>query len=337
MSGATNRKWVTLLALGTVVLGACAFSGCKKPAGSGKPKVAVSILPLYFITKQVAQGAVDVVLVLPPGRSEHGYEPTPKEVARMSGTRLAVLVGLGMDGWAERIIESAGGGDVKKLHLGELVPVLASSGEHVGEEAAEEAEHAAEAGDGGAAHEGEAEPEEHGEHHEHEAGAADPHFWLDPVRVSGLLDAIATELIALAPAEADKIRNGVTLTRTQIEGTHRDIEAMAKGWSKKSIVTFHGSMRYFAARYSLQIAAVIEPFPGTEPTAKYVTEVLAAIKTAAPAAIFSEPQLEAGPARTIAKEAGLPLGELDPVGGSKLVSYDEIVFNIARELDKYLK
>ncbi len=323
------RCKVVAVALGISILGAFAFSGCKKQAGSGKPKVAASILPLYLLVKNISGDTLDVALVLPRGKSEHGYEPTPKEVAKLSGTKLAVLVGLDMDGWAERIIDSASGSGVTKLRLGDKVKLLAGGGEHVGEEAAEEAEHAAE-GDGGA------EGEHHEEHHD-EHGAFDPHFWLDPLRLKELVDPLTDELVKLSPKDEAQLRKGAESTKAKLVLLDNEVKAMAEKWTKKSIVTFHGSMQYFADRYGLTIAAVIEPFPGTEPTAKYVTEVLAAIQSAKPAAIFSEPQLEAGPAKTIASQAGVPLGELDPVGGQNVVDLNDVILDIARELDKHLK
>ena len=44
-------------------------------------------------------GMLDVALVLPPGKTEHAFDPTPKDVARFAGARLAICVGVGMDGW----------------------------------------------------------------------------------------------------------------------------------------------------------------------------------------------------------------------------------------------
>src|SRR5262245_50347203 len=53
------------------------------PPAAAKPKVAVSIFPLYDVARSVAGDRLEVLLVLPPGRTEHGYDPSPKEVARL--------------------------------------------------------------------------------------------------------------------------------------------------------------------------------------------------------------------------------------------------------------
>lgn len=296
------------------VLALCgALLGCGgKSGGSGKPRVAVSIFPVWDIAKRVAGDRLDVVLVLPPGRSEHDYDPTPKEMARIAEAKLALAVGLELDGWVEKIVQGAAGGGVKIVHIGPKVDPLPVELEEVGAE-----------------HEGE-------EHHEH--GDLDPHFWLDPVRTQKAVDVIVAAFSELDPAGADGYRARGEEVKQSLAALHAQIDGRAKGWSKKVIVTFHGSMGYYARRYGLTIAAVIEPFPGKEPTAKYMQEVLAAIKSSGAAALFSEPQLDKGPAQAIAKEAGVPLHELDPVGGTEGVeSYEKLLTHNTDVLETALR
>ena len=136
------------------VLIAIALAACGKKAGSGKPRIAVSIFPLYDVTKRIAGDRFDVVLVLPPGKSEHGYDPTPKEIARLEGAKLGIAVGLDMDTWVENIMKNAGGVP-KMLRVGDKVPTIPIDVEPI--EPEEHSEH----------HEGET-PEEHAKHAHHE-------------------------------------------------------------------------------------------------------------------------------------------------------------------------
>ena len=105
------------------VLIAFALLSCGKKPGSGKPRVAVSIFPLYDVTKRIAGDRLDVILVLPPGKSEHGYDPTPKEIARLEGAKLGIAVGLDMDTWVENIMKNAGGVP-KMLRVGDKVKTM---------------------------------------------------------------------------------------------------------------------------------------------------------------------------------------------------------------------
>jgi ABC-type Zn uptake system ZnuABC Zn-binding protein ZnuA len=265
----------------------------------------VSIFPLYDAARRIAGDRLDVVLVLPPGRSEHSYDPTPREMARIADARLAIAVGLEMDEWLERIVRNAGGSGVTVLQLGPLVHPRAITHEDVGEEAADQARDELRA-DGAVI----------AEHHEHAPGARDPHFWLDPQRMITASDAIATAFARLDPEGAVIFRARQTQFAEQLRLLDTQISARAMGWSRHTVVTFHGSMGYYADRYHLNIAAVIEPFPGREPTARYLTEVLASMRTSNAAALFCEPQLDRHPAQVISEQSHVPLYEVDPVGGT---------------------
>ena len=332
------RRLVLILIAIAMTL-AVASCGNKK-AGSGKPRVAVSIFPLYDVTKRIAGDRFDVILVLPPGKSEHGYDPTPKEIAALSGAKLGIAVGLDMDTWVENIMKNAGGVP-KMLRVGDKVPTIPINvepiepEEHHGEEHHEEGAHEeGSAGSGAAKHE---EHEEH-EEHDHKLGAPDPHVWMDPQRMATIVDAIASELATIDPEGKQTFTANATTIKTALAALDADILTRSKAWTKHTIVTFHGSMSYFAKRYGLIIAAVVEPLAGTEPTATYLAEVIGAIKSNKAAALFTEPQLDKGPGQTIAKEANIPLGELDPVGGvAGRDSYEALLRWNADQLEAVLK
>ena len=366
-----------------LVLIALVLVGCGKKASSGgKPKVAVSIFPLYDATKRIAGDRLDVVLVLPPGKSEHGYDPTPKEIARLEGAKLGIAVGLDMDGWVEGIMKNAGGA-AKIVRVGDKVPTIPIDVEPITEgEKHEEHEHEGEKHE---EHEGEKHEDHKGEKHEdhkgekhddhkgekhddhkgekhddhaddkqaimpkvppesHEGhghaakGAPDPHVWLDPQRMITIVDTITAELTAVDPAGKATFEKNAADLKAKLKELDGKIEARAKTWTKRTIVTFHGSMSYFAKRYNLRIGAVVEPIAGKEPTATYIAEVIEAIKKNNAAALFTEPQLDRGPGEMIAKEAKIPLGELDPVGGSQgRDSYEALLTWNADQLEKVLK
>ena len=327
------------------ILIAIALAACGKKAGSGKPRIAVSIFPLYDVTKRIAGDRFDVILVLPPGKSEHGYDPTPKEIARLEGAKLGIAVGLDMDTWVENIMKNAGGVP-KMLRVGDKVPTLPidvepiEPEEHHGEDHHGEEHHGEEHEHEGSAAGSDADKDDHDDHadHGHEVGAPDPHVWMDPQRMATIADAIAAELAAVDPAGKDAFTKNAEAVKTSLKDLDAKLEARSKAWTKKTIVTFHGSMSYFAKRYGLVIAAVVEPIAGKEPTATYLAEVIQAIKANQAAALFTEPQLDRGPGETIAKEAKVPLGELDPVGGVPgRDSYEALLTWNADQLEKVLK
>lgn len=303
---------------------AVSLVGCKSCGGqapTGKPKVAVSIYPVYDLVRQVAGPDADVALLLPPGKNEHTFDPTPKDVEEVSKSQIGVMVGLGLDPWMEKLMKDAAP-KARVLKVGDRVPSRPIEAEAVGEEEA----HAAHGG------------KDDDDDHDHEKGAIDPHVWLDPQNARLVVRAFAEEISKIDASHANDYRARADAVDKELEALDAELEARAKSLPKKGFVTFHGSFGYFAKRYGLSVLAVIEPYPGSTPTGAYVQKVLAVVKAKQVPALYSEPQLDPRPAKVLSDEAKIPLGVLDPVGGgpetdtyAKMLRYD------MSQLEKYQK
>lgn len=314
-----------------VLLVAC-LPGCSKGCGgkgtSDRLTVSVSIFPIYDLVKRVAGPDADVSVLLPPGRNEHSFDPTPKDIETAARSKVGVMVGLGLDPWMKKLMKDAAP-NAKLLELGDRVPTLTIKADPIGDEEADKAREALEKKDG--------KKDEHDEH-EHEKGALDPHVWLDPERARLMVRAIAEELGKADSAHALAYRERATAIDKSLETLDKEVETRTKALKIRGFVTFHGSFQYFADRYKLDILAVIEPFPGSQPTGEYIEKVLKVIKEKKVPALFSEPQLDPRPAKVLADEAKIPLGVLDPVGGGpETDDYEKMIrFDVA-QLEKHLK
>ncbi|CAN5741446.1 zinc ABC transporter substrate-binding protein [soil metagenome] len=294
-------------------------TGCKScnKATGGRTRIAVSIFPLYDIVRRIAGPDADVTLILPPGHTEHTFDPTPKDVEEASEAKIGVMIGLGLDPWMEKLMKDAAP-TAKILKVGERVPTLVVKDDPIGDEAAHKVI-----------------PEDD---HDHDKGATDPHVWMDPARVRVMVKAIGDELAKVDSEHANGYRERSTQVDGEIEKLDKEIEAQTAAWTTRGFITFHGSFNYFADRYKLQIIAVIEPFPGSTPTGEYIEEVLKVVKEKKVGALFGEPQLDPRPAKTIADEAKIPVGTLDPVGGTpETDTYEKLIRFNANTLEKYLK
>jgi zinc transport system substrate-binding protein len=304
--GAVNIRGVIRrapAALLVVVLAAAGVTGaaCLRHAAS-KPRVAATVFPVYDLVRRVAGDRLDVVLVLPRGADPHGYEPRPRDVAALSEAGLVFAVGLGLDAWAQGMARAAGAGEARVFELGPLMdPILAPPGVI------------------------------------RQEPFIDAHFWTDPLRALRAVDVIVDALSGLDPAGAPFFRERGHDVRHSIETVHREVAARAATWPRRRIVTFHGSLFYFAARYGLQVAGVVEPVPGAEPTAQHVQAVVELLRDPSPAALFVEPQLDGQLARSIAREAGVAVHEVDPLGGSDADGYEAVLRGIARSMDGALR
>ena len=224
---------------------------------------------------------------------------------RVAGDRLEVrlILAPGLDPWAQSLARSAGAGEARVFELGPLMdPILAPPGM--------------------------IRPEP----------LIDPHFWTDPVRAQRAVDVIVEALSGLDPPGAPFYRERASTLRRSIQALHVDVGRQSQIWTRRRIVTFHGSLFYFAARYGLQVAGVVQPVPGSEPSARHLEALLAELRAAEPAALFSEPQLESQLAATLAREAGVALHPIDPIGGGPGVeSYEQVIRGIARAMDGALR
>jgi zinc transport system substrate-binding protein len=284
--------------------------------------VSVSIFPIYDLVRRVAGPDADVALLLPPGRNEHSFDPTPKDIEAAARARVGVMVGLGLDPWMERLMKDAAP-KARLLKVGDRVPTLTLKDEAIGNEEADKAREAAGA---------------KGDHDEPEKGAADPHVWLDPERARLIVRAIAEELGKADSAHAIDYRKRATLVDESLAALDAEVETRTKALKTRGFVTFHGSFQYFAERYKLDILGVIEPYPGSQPSGAYVKQVLEIIKTKKVPALFSEPQLDPRPAKVLSDEAKIPLGILDPVGGGpETDSYEKLIRFDVEQLEKHLR
>lgn len=315
--------------LAALVIGCVA---CVSRSAPPTPAVAASIFPLYDIARRVAGPQAAVALVLPAGRMDHAFEPRPQDLARLARVELAVGVGLGLDPWLRRVLDAATDGRARIL---DLAPALDPRPvpEHVvalveGESAARHDEDALAPRDvPPSAREGKA-----------QSVALDPHVHLDPARMARAATLIGESLAARDASGAAGYRARAHEVAGQLEALDAELRERSRGWRQRTIVTFHGSFFYFADRYGLTVAAVVEPLPGQEPKARYVARVVEAIRESGAAALFTEPQLDPGPARLLAAETGLPLFELDPVGGGPdAPTYEALLRKNAAVLDEALR
>ena len=265
---------------------ACAEKG----SSDARPLYVATINPLGAILEELVAGRGDVLVLLAPGASPHTYEPKPSDAVSTARARALFLVGIELDGWAARLdardrVELALRMPPETLRS---FPALCTShGDH---------DHS---------------------HHEHDdiSFGLDLHFWSDPILVRGLVPLSVTELVRLDPeGAAVYTANGEKFMQslTELDAEVAALLAPVKG---QSVIQFHPSLNYLLARYGLENAGAVEPAPGREASPRYLQQVVATLRSHRIRALFTEPQLSPRPAEAVAEASGLPLFQLDPLGG----------------------
>jgi ABC-type Zn uptake system ZnuABC Zn-binding protein ZnuA len=146
-------------------------------------------------------------------------------------------------------------------------------------------------------------------------GAIDPHYWLAPANGKAIAQTVAGELEGLVPAGRAGIRRALTSYLGRLDAVDAEIRGILADLPVRRIATFHDAFGYFAEAFGLEVAAVFEPYPGREPSPRFVAEFQRQVRASGVRTLFAEPQLSLEPLRPLARDLGVTLSVLDPVGG----------------------
>lgn len=139
-----------------------------------------------------------------------------------------------------------------------------------------------------------------------------PHVWVSIGNAATQVRTIGEQLAAMDPAHGEQFRANAEAYAWKLEALKDRMHRELDGLANRNIVTFHEAFPYFAQEFNLHIVGVIEREPGSEPSAKELSDTIEQIKTLGVKALFSEPQYPATAAEAISKETGASVYKLDP-------------------------
>ncbi len=146
-----------------------------------------------------------------------------------------------------------------------------------------------------------------------EDGVPNPHVWLSVTYSIQQVKNILSKLSELDPERADKYRMHALEYVDELTTLRDEMHLSMDMLQNKDVVTFHEAFPYLASEFKLNVAAVVEREPGTEPTPQELAETIEKINALPVKIIFTEPQYSPKAAETIARETGAQIFELDPI------------------------
>ncbi|HAN10263.1 MAG TPA: zinc ABC transporter substrate-binding protein [Clostridiales bacterium] len=154
-----------------------------------------------------------------------------------------------------------------------------------------------------------------------------PHVWVSVSDSIIQVKNIQEQLSLLDPDNREKYKANADDYIIKLEALKNKMHEALDNTKNKDIVTFHEAFPYFAKEFNLNIKAVIEREPGSEPTPKELEDTINIIKESKINALFAEVQYPVKAAETIAFETGAKVYTLDPVvtGDGSLNSYIDIM------------
>lgn len=252
-----------------VVVGVALAAGCGSSGGSGDRHTIVVTTPILgSLVKDLAGADADVRVLMPNGADPHEYQPSAKDVARIGAADLLVENGLNLEEGLHDALAQARGGGTPFFTASDHVTLRT-----VGAQEASDAH-----------------------------GRQDPHVWMDPIAMRGVV-------AALAPVLHDRLGLNVTARAAALEARLIRLNAeVARTLAviprdRRRLVTGHESMGYFADRYGFRLVGAL--IPSLSSQAQVSASNLAALRALV--------QKERVPA--IFNEAGTPSGVAAAIGG----------------------
>lgn len=268
------------------------------PAAAAEPalKVLCSTYPIYQISRNVADGAkgVRLELLVPPNAGcPHDYSLTPQDMKRISQADAMIVNGLKMEGFLDEAVKKGN----PKLAIVDSSLGVKDVLEYTGEEIDHD-------------HDAAKAKEEDDEH-----SGVNPHLFASPRQAARLALNIAAGLSKLAPADAKLFEANAKAYAERLDKLADEMAALGKTLKNVKIVTEHGVFDYLARDMGLSIEGVIRAYEeeGQAPSASAIIRIAKLVKERKAGAIFTEPQYPDEVAKTIAKEARIPVAKLDPV------------------------
>ena len=171
--------------------------------------------------------------------------------------------------------------------------------------------------------------DDHKGHKEHAHGEFDIHIWLDPENAKTMSMEIAKELSKIDPKNKLIYESNAKKVSFKINKMMKEIKKEIN--KDAAFVVFHDAYQYFEKRFNIDAVGALTVNPEVLPGAKQLTEIRKEIKHEKVKCLFSEPQFNPSIAKAIAKDTGVKIAVLDPLG-AKLNTSKDLYFQLIKNI-----
>ena len=247
--------------------------------------ITVSIPPESFFVKQIGGDKVEVYTLIKKGASPHSFDPTPKDIANLSESKIFFKIGLPFEKQLLKKI-AAGNAQLKIVNIGDGIPLrYLANDKHANEK--------------------------HEASNEISKGNADPHIWLNPLFVKIQATKIADALIEIDPENASFYKTNLENFLNMLNETNNNIQEQLSQFNGRAIYVYHPAFGYFTDAYGLNQIAI--QHEGKAPAAKDLIAVIDDLKKNHVNTIFVDPLFYGQQAKMIANSLNAKLQVIDPL------------------------
>ncbi|KJF85553.1 metal ABC transporter solute-binding protein, Zn/Mn family [Photobacterium phosphoreum] len=238
-----------------------------------KLTIGITLQPYYSYVKAVVGDKADILPLVDAGFNPHNYLPQPNDLRRLKQMDVIVVNGVGHDDFALKVIDAANRDDLVVIKANNDVPLLPAMGQSVGD------------------------------------GAVNPHTFVGLSTTIQKVYTLANKLAELDPNNAREYRKNARdyakkfrLMKRKAMLTLGDLDT-----SGMKVATTHNAYGYLLQEFGVDVAAVIEPAHGVEPSASQLQDTIEKIKQSGIDVLFYELNMPNRYVDTIEKATGVKL------------------------------
>jgi zinc transport system substrate-binding protein len=286
--------------IGAVVLTAAAFLLIAPTAGQTAPGVTApdaletfaGIPPVAYLIKRIGGPHVRVEVLVQPGQDPHIFEPTPRQVIRLSKARLFFKIGMSFE---DRLTERITAGDARTTIIDTAANITRLGG---------------------------VDPDE-------DAGA-DPHVWLAPRLLKQMAANIAAALSAADPAHEQDFRANQAALDADLDALDHRFAASLAPYRGQAFYVFHPAFGYFADAYGLRQDSV--EIEGKPPTPRQLVKLIQTARADHVKIIFLQPRFNQQAAESIAQSLGGAVMPMDDLAYDVVANLNNIAATVGDAL-----
>ncbi|HIU64511.1 MAG TPA: zinc ABC transporter substrate-binding protein [Candidatus Avacidaminococcus intestinavium] len=282
----------------SVLTAACGFSEQDTlPKEKARLKIVTSFYPMYIETINITRGVpgVEVLnMTKPQTGCLHDYQLVPEDLKTLETADVFVINGAGMENFLDKVIKQ--NAQLKVIEASKDISLL-MEGAH-----------------------------EHNSEHKHtHEEVANPHVWVSVSNAILQVQNIGAQMAVLDPEYAEQYQKNTAAYVQKLVALKTEMHEELANITAKDIITFHEAFPYFAREFDLNLVAVIEREPGSEPTPQELKATIEKVKALKVKALFTEPQYSAKSAQALSEATGAKVYVLDPAvtGDATKDSYDD--------------
>lgn len=269
------------------------LSGCGRQSDK-RVNIVTSFYPMYIIAMNLADGIEDVSITNMAENHTgclHDFQIQSDDMKKIEKANAFIINGAGMETFLDKVKDTYPNMPIIDSSTG--IDIIDDEHEHG-----------------------------HSGHDDHYDEASDehgnPHIWVSISNYIRQVENICDGLILVDTDNREKY----------IENKEKYLERLGKlkermhdkldSLPNKDIITFHEAFPYFAKEFGLNIVALINREPESEPSVKEISDTIETVKNSKVKALFVEPQYPDTSAKTIAKETGAKIYTLDPASSGEI-------------------